>query len=58
MGEFIFLDEPAKSVQKKLNQWKHNYKIEIVTSNIYQSIGVIPFTMLAIMIYRTPVVSN
>jgi len=62
MGEFLFLDEPAKNIQKKLNQWKHSYKLKIVTSKIHYSAEIIgqveinPY--IAIMLYREPMDSS
>lgn len=47
MIEYIILDEPHVTVQKKLNQWRHDYMLQIYvmmqsgtsSSNTYVAIG-------------------
>jgi hypothetical protein len=53
MGEFIFLNDEAKVIQKKLNQWKHDYDIQVVTSQIHFR-GQGTSANIAIMIWREP----
>lgn len=36
MGEFKIVEGYAVEVQKKLNQWKHQYKIDILESKFYR----------------------
>jgi len=36
MGEYKIVDGFAIDVQKKLNQWKHQYKIDILESKFYR----------------------
>ncbi len=55
MGEFKFINELATDVQKKLNQWKHQYIINIVTTEIY-FIQSAPH--LAMLIWREPIKAN
>ena len=36
MGEYKIVEGYAVEVQKKLNQWKHQYKINIIEGKFYK----------------------
>lgn len=44
-GEFKWIHDPPKNIQKYLNQWKHQYFIEIIFTTMIES-------DLAMLIYR------
>jgi hypothetical protein len=54
-GEFVFLDENAKDVQKKLNQWRHDYYLKLhgVTFTSVGSMACTERTNMAVMVERT-----
>jgi len=54
--EFVFLDEDAKDVQKKLNQWRHSYHLKLhgVTFTSTGSMACTERTNMAVMVERVP----
>lgn len=53
--EFIFLDEDAKDVQKKLNQWCHDYHLKLhgTTFTRTGSMACNERTNMTVMVERT-----
>jgi hypothetical protein len=39
MDEYIIIQAPMKDWQKWLNQWKHEYKIDIISAQFLPMIG-------------------
>lgn len=48
MREFIIIDKPQPEAQKAINQWRHDYVIEIVSVQQSQSKG-----QIVIALWRT-----
>lgn len=46
MGEYILKTASASDWQKRLNQWKHTYNIDIISMDSFEKDGVVLVTML------------